>query len=320
MNPLTRRTVAGALLASVTLAGCAGTNATETDDSDDVPQSAAEQPVRVAVASYDLAVGEDQRFTAGLLLTDGGLLVGGEVSMELFYFGTDGTGTGESLGVQTARFLPVPGIEPDPPSDEPTLATGGGTGVYETYLDFPEPGRYGVGVLVEHDEETLQGTTTFDVAAEHAIVEVGEPAPTVENPVMDDDVEPAVIDSRARDGAEVPDPQLHQTTLTDAVAAGKRSIVLLSTPVYCVSRFCGPITEQVEQLADETGDDDLAVIHIEVWEDFGAQQLHPAAAAWIQTETGGNEPWLFVVDADGTVLGRWDNVVDLDAVRDLLDL
>lgn len=318
MNPMTHRTLAGVLLSVLATAGCAST---DTPDTDDAPQSAAEQPVQVAVASFDLAAGEDQRFTAGLVLDDGGLFVGGEISMELFYFGTDGTdGTGESLGVQNARFLPVPGMEPDQPSDEPTVATGTGAGVYETSFDFPEPGRYGVGVLVERDGETLQGTATFDVAAEHAIVEVGEPAPTVENPVMDGDAEPEVIDSRARDGAEVPDPQLHQTTLADAVAAGKRSVVLLSTPVYCVSRFCGPITEQVEQLADDADDDDLAVIHIEVWEDFEAQQLHPAAAAFIQTETGGNEPWLFVVDTDGTVLGRWDNVADLDAVRDLLDL
>ena len=52
-------------------------------------------------------------------------------------------------------------------------------------------------------------------------------------------------------------------------------------------------------------------VMIEVWEDFDEQRLVPAAAEWIQTETGGNEPWVFLVGADGRVTARWDNVLDV---------
>ncbi|MTV27606.1 hypothetical protein FTX61_19625 [Nitriliruptoraceae bacterium ZYF776] len=299
---------------------CSGqTSAGDTDTPEDGPTAVADQPVQAVVASFDLAVGDDRRFTAGLFLKDGGVLVGGEVSMEFFYFGEDGTQDPEQLGeTTTADFLPVPGMEPPEPLDEPQAGDGSSVGVYETTVDFDRPGRYGVGIIADIDGEALQGTTTFDVAPEQEIVATGDTAPTVPNPTIDGDAPLQMIDSRAQDGAEVPDPQLHRTTLEESLAAGNRAVVLLSTPVYCVSRFCGPITEQVEQLADEVPDD-VDVIHIEVWENFEDRQLSAAAAAWIQTETGGNEPWAFVVDDDGTLIGRWDNVVDLDAVRDLLD-
>ncbi len=298
------------------VAGCSP--AVDEPAGDDGPQSAADQPVQVAMASYDLAVGDARRLTAGLVLTDGGLLVGGEVSMTLFYFGEDGTQQPEQVGSpEVARFLVVPGLGPAQPVDGPQQGDGSIVGVYETAFDFDRPGRYGVGVVAQVDGESLQGTTTFDVAAATTVPDVGDVAPTVANPTVGSDVAPAVIDSRARDGGEVPDPQLHATTLESSLAAGRRAVVLLSTPVYCVSRFCGPITEQLEELAVELPED-VDTIHIEVWEDFEQRQLHPAAEAWIAADGDGHEPWLFVVGADGVVLGRWDNVADLEAVRALL--
>jgi peroxiredoxin len=95
-------------------------------------------------------------------------------------------------------------------------------------------------------------------------------------------------------------------------------VVVVSTPTYCVSQFCGPITETVEGLADEYGDV-AEFVHLEVWEDFNENVLNDAAAAWIQTESGGGEPWTFLVGADGRIAARWDNVLDADELRDLLE-
>lgn len=296
--------------------GAGSTESASADDEGEADSAAStgEENLQVAVSSYDLAVGEDQRFTAGLLLEDQRVLVGGEAQMDLFYLGED---EGEQIDTVVAAFLPVPGLEPVPVPPEPQPADGQEAGVYETWFDFDRPGLYGVGVRVELDDETLVGTGTFEVAEETAIVDVGEPAPIEPNPTLDDDADPAMIDSRARGDGEVPDPHLHQTRLEDSLEAENRALVLISTPVYCVSRFCGPITEQVADLAEDLPDD-VDVIHIEVWQDFDDQQLHPAAEAWISTEEDTTEPWLFAVDSDGTVIGRWDNVADLDAARDLL--
>jgi len=84
----------------------------------------------------------------------------------------------------------------------------------------------------------------------------------------------------------------------------------VSTPTFCVSRFCGPITEEVERLAQEFADR-VDFVHLEVWQDFEEQVVNPAAAEWIAPRDGGDlrEPWVFVVGADGLVTERFDNAV-----------
>ncbi len=43
--------------------------------------------------------------------------------------------------------------------------------------------------------------------------------------------------------------------------------MVFATPVFCVSRFCGPVTEMVEELAHRY-DDRAVFIHVEIWKDF----------------------------------------------------
>ena len=80
---------------------------------------------------------------------------------------------------------------------------------------------------------------------------------------------PQAIDSRARGGEPIPDPELHTTSIADAIAAGHPALVVFSTPVYCVSRFCGPVTDLVAELAAEYGDR-ADFIHVEIYRDFEA--------------------------------------------------
>ena len=56
-----------------------------------------------------------------------------------------------------------------------------------------------------------------------------------------------------------------------------------------------------------------------MWEEFDENRLNDAAAEWIQHEEGGNEPWVFLVDEDGRVAARWDNVLDVRALESELD-
>ncbi len=87
-------------------------------------------------------------------------------------------------------------------------------------------------------------------------------------------------------------------------------MVVVSTPVYCVSRFCGPITDTVQELAQEYGEQ-MDFVHLEVWADFENRVVSPSAAEWILRGNGdGNEPWVFVVDADGVITHRFDNVAN----------
>jgi hypothetical protein len=138
---------------------------------------------------------------------------------------------------------------------------------------------------------------------------------SVDHPTLEDDVDPGVMDSRAREGEPLPDPELHESSIADALQADQPALVLFSTPVFCSSRFCGPITDMVADLAADYGDS-VTFVHVEVWEDFESQALNPAIEPWIAGLPGQVfEPWTYLIDAEGEIVGSWDNVATRDEVE-----
>lgn len=280
----------------------------------------------VAPASFDLAVGDDQRLMAGLFTPERQLVGFGTVAFELAHLGDADTTSAPVEQGATATFLPVPGMEPTGGQDGPVLLEDTGSGVYAARVDLDRPGVWGLRVVAELADGTeLQGSTRFTVQEEPAVPAVGDPAPQVDNPTVED-VEagrvPAIaLDSRAQDeGQEIPDQHLHATVIADAIAAGRPVVVTVGTPVYCQSRFCGPLAEVMADLAGEYQDRADFVL-LEVWRDFDAREINEAAGAFIQTELGGNEPWVFLIDADGRIAARWDNILDVEELRtELADL
>lgn len=62
--------------------------------------------------------------------------------------------------------------------------------------------------------------------------------------------------------------------------------------------------------------DRMAFVHLEVWADAYARRLNPAAAEWIaRNGADGNEPWVFVIGADGIIRFRFDNVANEDQIE-----
>lgn len=306
------RLIAPTLLFALLAAACTGGES---------PDSAAPQTdepdLSVAIASFDVSVGDDQRLLAGVFSPTRELLVGGEVRFEVGQVDDDGNAALTELA--DARWLPVPGMEPDDASGPRLLAGEPGSGVYEARVSFDEPGVWALRVVAEIDGEERTGQTVFTVGPEPLVPAVGDPAPRVRNLTIAD-VEAgrapaAAVDSRAPgNGDVVPDPHLHDTVIPDAIDEGRPVVVGITTPVYCVSRFCGPLTEVLADMALQHADT-AAFVHVEVWHDFEQQQLTDAADAWIRTEMGGNEPWVFLVGADGRIVARWDNVLDVGALE-----
>ena len=279
----------------------------------------------VAPASFDVAVGPDRRLILALFTTDRERVAGGEVALRLGHLGDEPGGEAELGAPVTASWLPVPGLDVPAPDAGPTVVEGGVlTGVYAARVTLDAPGYWGV--LVEArlaDGRTARGRAIVPVLPEPAVLDVGDPAPTAANVTTADVVagtEPAgALDSRLR-AADVPDraATLHATRIPDALAEGRPLVVAIATPVYCQSLVCGPLTEHLVALEARYGDR-AAFVHVEVWRDFEAQELAPAAAAWIRTEAGGNEPWVFLVGADGRIAARWDNVLDSAELEALLE-
>jgi len=285
------------------------------------PAATGKDPLSVEVASYDLAVGPPARFIAGLLTADQKLIGFGTVTMRFDFLGTDkASGAPTPVGATaTATYLPIPGTTtPSPPPTGPVIVSGTGPGVYATQFGFDRPGFWQVEVTARVDGAQRRGTGAFSVTDHHKVPAPGDPALVTENlTVASPDVPKVAVDSRAGTGGDIPDPELHSTTIAAAVAAKRPAVVVFATPVYCVSRFCGPVTDLVDGLAKANADR-ASFIHVEIWRDFQANTVNKAAADWLFRDNDLTEPWVFVIGADGRITARFDNVTTAAELEPLI--
>jgi hypothetical protein len=313
------RKVVAVLALALVAAACSSSDDDGAEPSSDTSASAEELVVQVA--SYDLAVGPPTRVIAGVLTNDQRLVGYGSVTMRFSYLGTGQPGgRAEPSGPPVeAAFLPVAGAElPSPPPGEPRLVEGSERGVYSAQRGFDRAGFWRMEVTARVGGQERKGTGAFQVLDHHLVPAPGDPALRTENlTVTATNAPKAAIDSRAGTDGEVPDPDLHRTTIAQALDAKRPVVAVFATPVYCVSRFCGPVTDMVEELAKTYGDR-ASFVHVEIWRDFQSNTLNKGAADWVFRDGDLKEPWVYVIGADGRITARFDNVVSRGELEPLV--
>jgi hypothetical protein len=270
------------------------------------------------VASSDLAVGSTQHVEVGIFTSDGQgvrLLSFGQMSLGFSYLG-DGSGAPQPGPQAVGTYVGAYGTPQDGP--EPTFTDpNDARGIYLADVTFDQAGTWQVDATVDIPGEGTQTlSASFVVAEKHSLPAPGDRAQPTENLTIDSTgVPPAAIDSRALDGAPVPDPDLHQTTIADALAQQRPILVLFSTPTYCVSLMCGPETDGLEALAQQYPDR-AVFIHVEIWRDYQKSVVNRAANDWVCCDATGSltEPWLFLIGPDGVIKDRWGPLFDPDTV------
>ena len=294
------RTLAALLSLGLLAAACSSDNPAPTG-----PTGNSSGMVAVA-ASVDLYTKDPQRVDLGLVMPDNSLVSFGTVDVAFSL-----VGTGAQAGMTaTATFVPTFGTPER--SDGPVVTQPNeGRGVYEaTDVVFDTAGVWLAEVTADVNglgPQTAQ--TSFAVQEQPSLPAPGDRAQPTENLTVDSNGVPlAAIDSRAASKGSIPDPELHEWTIARAIAEGRPALVVFATPVFCVSRFCGPGTEMVEDLSRRYADR-AVFIHIEIWKDFQKQVLNQAALDWLQLPNGDlTEPWLFLIGADGTIADRWSSM------------
>jgi hypothetical protein len=268
--------------------------------------------MQAVVASVDLYAGVPQRVLVGLPFGDGTLLSYGSASMRFAYTGTAERSSSPQAGPEaTALYLPTPGT-PDGGSSPPTVTQPDeARGVYQAeHVTFDRAGIWTVDVTADIEGlGTQTARATFQVGEEPALPAPGQPALETENlTISSKGVPPGAIDSRADvNGGAIPDARLHGWTIAQALAEHRPILVIFGTPVYCVSRFCGPNVDLVEELSKRYADR-AVFIHVEIWRDFQKQQVNQAAADWLYRDGDLTEPWLYLIDAHGTIVDRWGSL------------
>ena len=315
MSP--RRVLFAALTVAIAATSCT---------SDEPPPTGLNTSFSAAMASSWHYVGAPQRVQVGILASDtDGIRPVTQGTVDIS-FGALDDGSGEPVAgpSMTATFVPVPGT--DASGDVPAIVQGA-NGVYEVEdVTFDTAGNWQATVSLEIDGVARELSTAFTVRERSEIPAPGMPALATENLTMDSKVRPGAIDSMADiNGGEIPDPELHEWTIADALDQGRPALVLFGTPAYCVSRFCGPEVTELQRFATEFPDR-AVYIHVEIWKEYrppDTQVVNEGAADWLLREIDGTpemtEPWLYLIGADGIIIDRWGSLFDVSEVEAALE-
>ncbi len=132
---------------------------------------------------------------------------------------------------------------------------------------------------------------------------VGAPAPRIHTPTSPP-TPIASIDTR------VPPSSLHAVDFAKVV--GRKPVLLVfATPRLCMSRTCGPVVDEAQQL-EATYGKRVAFIHMEIFKNNEVEQgYRPQLKAWgLQTE-----PWVFAIDRRGRIAAELEGPVSVAEIQ-----
>lgn len=264
------------------------------------PSTPGEGTIQAFITSSDLAVGQ-QRFAFVLLEDD--IPVRAE-SVAVRFFKLKDESSPQLVGEGTIPWMSL-GI------DGLTSSTAELDGIYFANIEFDEAGKWGAGFTVGSvSDPAKEVRIQFEVKAETSTVGVGDEAISVDSPTL------RTAELKQIDTSPEPDEAFHQVSIAEALESGKPAVIAFTTPAFCESRTCGP-TMEILKAAYERYGDDFNWIHVEPFEldEDGVLVLRngqrvnaDAANTWRLP----SEPWVFVVDAEGTVVARYDGPLALD--------
>jgi hypothetical protein len=293
--------------------------------SDDQPQatgsSGSTSQITAIMASVDLYAGDPQRVALGLITADNHFVSFGQVDVSFSMVGSAAQPASPKPGpTASATFVPTYGTPVTAHVPEVTNPNEG-RGIYEADdVTFDTAGFWVADVTADIEglgRQTAQAS--FAVQDRPQLPAPGDPAMKTDSLTVDSKGVPkAAIDSRAANTGTIPDPELHGSTIAQAIRQGRPALVVFATPVFCVSRFCGPVVNMVEDL-ERRYTDRAVFIHVEIWKDFDQKVANDAAIQWLQMPNGDmTEPWLFLIGADGTIADRWSSMWSEQEVADEL--
>ena len=178
--------------------------------------------------------------------------------------------------------------------------------------EFSRGGDWGVEVEVTFPDgsEAINGIRFF-VAEDSPSIKPGDQAPVIHTPTSEDVNQNLELIS----SAETPNPAFYATSLDQSISSGKPTLLLFATPAFCQTRFCGPSYDIFNELYRHYNDD-INFIHVEVFTGLPNPALNNYAVSPAMQEFGlESEPWVFLIDKNGTVLYRVEGLFTLDELK-----
>ena len=263
------------------------------------------------IASSEFVVGEN-RFPFGLVSDDGSLLENAQVLVRFYLLGQESS---ELRGEAQAKFREIRGVTPHQHADgeiHEHLEVRGAYIIDE--VSFDTPGFWGAEfVATAPDGRLIQiQQRAFEVREKSIVPFIGEPVPPSRNLTLADVDDIEEIETR------IPPDNMHELSVAQALELGKPFVVVFATPMFCVTRMCGPVTDIAAAL-HERYKEQVNFIHIEPWDlkiARGEGRLVPIDVAldWNLP----TEPWVFVVDEEGKVASRFEGLVSSEELENAI--
>ena len=189
-------------------------------------------------------------------------------------------------------------------------------GFYTTQLTFDTPGSWSIEISIQ-DVEGLnrRADLEFEVKETPSAVAVGSPAVASQNRTLD-----SVESISQLTTGSLQDPDLYQTTISDAVASGLPTVVVMASPAFCTNAVCGPQVEVLQELKDKYKGQ-ANFIHVDFYDnpeeiqgDLTKARPSPTVLEWGLPST----EWTFVIDKQGIVSDRFESFATLEELEQAL--
>ena len=192
---------------------------------------------------------------------------------------------------------------------------------YVVTPELAQAGPWGAAVAIR---DPATGSTTgaklqFTVSEGGSGPRVGDAAPAVRTLTLAD------VDGDVRRVSTDPDPEpsFYDVSLGAALETGEPFVLAFITPAFCTSALCGPTIEVVKEAVAATP---IRVVAVEPYElVFEDGRLQPVLrdGSFVPVEAASTyviptEPWIFVVDAGGTITSSFEAVVGLQELEDAI--
>ena len=166
-----------------------------------------------------------------------------------------------------------------------------GRGVYVAEAILPTAGAWNALALTGGKRVPF----AVQVNAQPVAPAVGAAAPRAASPTKADTLGVKPICTRK------PACPLHAVSLSDVIGTGRPVAALFATPALCQSQYCGPVLDELLKIKAPY-EDRVTFVHVDIYRSSTGTDLSPTVEAWgIETE-----PWLYTIDAAGTIVGRLD--------------
>jgi hypothetical protein len=189
-------------------------------------------------------------------------------------------------------------------------------GFYVAYPTFDTAGNWGIEIQTQLPGQAQPSASRLrlEVKPKSDVPNVGQPAIATKTATVADTPDT----SRLSSGTPV-NPAMYQISLDAALQSGKPTALLFATPAFCASATCGPSLQVLEGLQKTYGDK-MNFIHVEVYkypfgESAGKGDLSAPMVAWGLK----SEPWLYLIDAKGTIAARFEGGITQEELGPALE-